>query len=153
MCDMAPDVEASSIEIQSREETVEDGMIFSCTEEEDYGEEEESDMTGDSNVGNSSGHSSPETNSNPDKLGRGDKRSLVNYPDSDEGEEQDQRQGQSPMDVDNAVTPVVCSGEDGKRNNTMLFLKTKRIERHNTRRIDSTPLKKMRTGQSQASDR
>lgn len=151
MCDMAPDVEASSLEIQSQEETVEGGLVFTCTEEDDYGEEE-SDMTGESNVGNSSGHSSPDTNSSPDKLGGGDKRSLVNYPESDEGEEQDQRQGQSHMDVDNAATPVVCS-EDGKRNNTMLFLKTKRIERHSTRRIDSTPLKKMRTGQSQASDR
>jgi hypothetical protein len=152
---MAPDVEASSVEIQSQEETVEGGLVFTCTEEDDYGEEEEeeSDVTGESNVGNSSGHSSPETNSRPEKLGGCDKRSIVNYPDSDEGEEQDQRQGQSPMEVDNAVTPVVCSGEDGKRNNTMLFLKSKRIERHNTRRIDSTPIKKMRTGQSQANDR
>lgn len=153
MCDMAPDVEASSMEIQSQEETVEGGLVFTCTEEDEYGEEVESDMTGESNIGNSSGHSSPETNSSPDKLGGGEKRSLVNYPDSDEREEQYQRQEQSPMEVDNATTPVGCSGSDGKRNNTMLFLKTKRIERHSTRRIDSTPLKKMRTGQSQASDR
>jgi hypothetical protein len=149
---MAPAAEASSIEIQSQEETVEGGLVFTCTEEDDYGEEEGSDMIGESNVGNSSSdHSSPQTNSSLEKLSGGDKRSLVNYPESDdEGEEQDQGQGQSPMDVDIAATPV--GSGDGKRNDTMLFLKTKRIERHSTR-IDSTPLKKMRTGQTESSDR
>ncbi|PNF29866.1 hypothetical protein B7P43_G09538 [Cryptotermes secundus] len=153
MCDVAADVNTSSLEIQSQEETVEGGLVFTCTEEDDYGEEE-SDMAAESNnVGNSSGHSSPETNLSPDKVGGGGKRSLVDYPASDEGEEHDQGQGQSPMDVENATTPVSCS-DDGKRNNTMLFLKTKRIERHSTRGIDSTPLKKMRTrGHTQSTDR
>lgn len=153
MCDVAADVDTASLEIQSQEETVEGGLVFTCTEEDDYGEEESDMIVESNNVGYSSGHSSPETNSSPDKVGGGGKRTLVDYPGSDEGEENDQGQGQSPMDVENAATPVSCS-DDGKRNNTMLFLKTKRIERHSTRGIGSTPLKKMRTrGHTQSTDR
>jgi hypothetical protein len=151
---MATDVDASSLEIQPQGETVEGGLVFTCTEEEDDYGEEESEMRAESNnVGSNGGNSSPETNSSPDKVGGGGKRTLVDYPESDDGEEQDQRHEQSPMDVDNAATPVSCS-DDGKRNNTMLFLKTKRIERHSTRGIDATPLKKMRTrGHTQSTDR
>jgi hypothetical protein len=153
MCDAATDAEASSMEVQSQEETVEGGLVFTCTEEDDYGEEE-SDMRSESNnVESNSCHSSPEANSSPDKETVSGKRTLVDYSGSDEGEEIDQGQGQSQMDVDSAATTPVSS-DDGKRNNTMLFLKTKRIERHSARGIDSTPLKKMRTrGHTQSTDR
>jgi hypothetical protein len=148
---MAVDAQASSLETQPQEETVEGGLVFTCTEEDDY-VEDGSDVPGESNVGNSSNRISTQTNSSPDKVGGSVKRSLVNYADSDEGEECDREQGQTSMVVDNAAT-AVGTGGDGKRNNTMLFLKTKRIERHNTRGIDSTPLKKMRTGQIQSRNR
>jgi hypothetical protein len=149
---MPTDVDTSSMEVHSQEETVEGGLVFTCTEEDDYGEEE-SDMRSESNnVESNSCHSSPETNSSPEKVGVGGKRTLVDYSGSDEGEENDEGEGQSLMDVDSATTPV--SSDDGKRNNTMLFLKTKRIERHSSRGIDSTPLKKMRTrGHTQSTDR
>jgi hypothetical protein len=140
------------MEIQSQEETVEGGLVFTCTEEDDYGEEESDRRSESNNVESNSCRSSPETNSSPDKVGVSAKRTLVDYSGSDEGEELDQGQGQSLMDVDSVATPV--SSDDGKRNNTMLFLKTKRIERHSTRGIDSTPLKKMRTrGHTQSTDR
>jgi hypothetical protein len=148
---MAVDAEASSLEMQPQEEADEGGLVFTCTEEEDY-VEDSTDVAGESNAGNSSNRVSAQTNSSPDKVGGGDKRSLVNYADSDEEEERDREQGQSSMDVDNTAT-TVGTGDDGKRNNTMLFLKTKRIERHSTRGIDSAPLKKMRTGQIQSRNR
>jgi hypothetical protein len=151
MCDMAVDAEAMSLEMQRQEETVEGGLEFTCTEEDDY-VEDGSNVAADSNVRNSSNRISTQTNSSPDKICGGDKRSLVNYTDSDEGEERGQEQGQTPMDVDNTA-PTVSAGDDGKRNNTMLFLKTKRIERHSTRGIGTAPLKKMRTGQIQSRNR
>jgi len=154
MCDMAVDAEATSLEMQPQEETVEGGLVFTCTEEDDCGEDG-SDAAGESD-GNSnnriSTETSTETNSSPDKGGGSDKRRLVDYNDSDEGEEHDQEQGRTSVDVDNTAT-AISAGDEGKRNNTMLFLKTKRIERHSTRGIDSTPLKKMRTGQIQSRNR
>lgn len=146
---MAVDAETTSLEMQPQEETVEGGLVFTCTEEDDC-VEDGSDAAGESD-GNSS-RISTQTGSSPDKVGGGDKRSLVNYTDSDEGEEHDEEQGQTSMDVDNTAT-AISTGDDGKRNNTMLFLKTKRIERHSTRGIDSAPLKKMRTGQIQSRNR
>jgi hypothetical protein len=40
MCDVAADVDTSSLEIQSQEETVEGGLVFTCTEEDDCGSAE-----------------------------------------------------------------------------------------------------------------
>ena len=147
---MAVDAETTSLEMQPQEETVEGGLVFTCTEEDDC-VEDGSDAAGESD-GNSSNRISTQTDSSPDKVGGGDKRSLVNYTDSDEGEEHDEEQGRTSVDVDNTST-AISAGDGGKRNNTMLFLKTKRIERHGTRGIDSTPLKKMRTGQIQSRNR
>lgn len=138
------------MDTQPQEETVEGGLVFTCTEEDDC-VGDGSDAAGESD-GNSSNRVSTQTNSSPEKVGGSDKRSLVNYTDSEEGEENDQEPGQTSMDVDNTAT-AVSAGDSGKRNNTMLFLKTKRIERHGARGIDSTPLKKMRTGQIQSRNR
>ena len=154
MCDMAVDAETTSLEMQPQEETVEGGLVFTCTEEDDCGEDG-SDAAGESDGSSNnriSTETSKETNSSPEKGGGSDKRSLVNYDDSDEGEEHDQEQGRTSVDVDNTAT-AISTGDEGKRNNTMLFLKTKRIERHSTRGIDSAPLKKMRTGQLQSRNR
>lgn len=150
MCDVAADTESASMEMQPQEETVEGGLVFTCTEE-DESVEDGSDAAGECDENNSN-RISTDTNSSPEKVGGSDKRSLVNYTDSDEAEENDQEQGRTSVDVDNTAA-AISAGDDGKRNNTMLFLKTKRIERHSARGIDSTPLKKMRTGQIQSRNR
>ena len=147
----------SASDVQSQE-TMEGGLLIACTEEDEE-DGEDSEITGECNSGTSGELSANFSGFSSVKSSGSEKKMLVNYEDSDE-EKEGQEQKPTPMDVDTtlpakpllplpALTPIV---DEGKRN-TMAFLKTKRIERHSTRGNDTTPLKKIKTCQTQSSDR
>ncbi|XP_066991207.2 uncharacterized protein [Anabrus simplex] len=126
----------------SQHETVEGGLVFTCTEEEE--EEEYSGAVDGESVLPSTNNGvknvstdvlSPQVNC--------ERRTLVNYSDSESNGEN------ASMDTEPSITLPVT---DNKKCTTMSYLKSKRIDRHIVKEQDK-PIKKMRADESRSNFR